>query len=218
VNVYPFAETETVTHVNAREAQFAGGYATIVQPSATVAEYFQCGFKPVEIDILVATTGVADHYDAGQDCLPLLYRKILHRVAAGDRTLIDNAPFLTSAAKTGTVTINADPGRKVVTGVGTAFTSEYAVGDYIRVNGETRLIESITSDTVLGVTEVFGSDSATQAHYLMTPATEEDDPADWKNQAGTAFAGVFPVTGGFILGSAAAINSNGNKLIFAARG
>ena len=50
---------------------------------------------------------------------------------------------------TGTINPVADP---TVTGVGTLFLSEVSVGDEIVVSGETRIVQSLTSNTSLEVT------------------------------------------------------------------
>jgi hypothetical protein len=50
---------------------------------------------------------------------------------------------------------NAAVDLKIVTGTGTHFTSDYAVGDKITIGGETRIISSISSDTTLTVQSAF---------------------------------------------------------------
>ncbi len=50
---------------------------------------------------------------------------------------------------TGTGTVSTTATSAAVTGVGTLFTTEVAVGDRITINGETRMVKGITSDTAL---------------------------------------------------------------------
>jgi len=59
-----------------------------------------------------------------------------------------------------TGSINVTGTNTNVPGTNTRFTSELTIGDEILVTGETRVIESITSDTVATVTAAWGSDLA----------------------------------------------------------
>jgi len=62
---------------------------------------------------------------------------------------------------TGTIDVSTGgAGLTSVPGTSTLFTKELTIGDSILVTGETRIIESITSDTVATVTSAFGSDLA----------------------------------------------------------
>ena len=61
-------------------------------------------------------------------------------------------------AATFTLTGSIDPiADQTVTGVGTLFLTELTVGDEIVVSGETRIVESITSNTSLEVTVAFSN-------------------------------------------------------------
>lgn len=63
-------------------------------------------------------------------------------------------------AGTGVLTGSIDPAASTtVTGVGTAFTTELAVGDQITVSGETRTISAIASDTSLTVSAAFSNNA-----------------------------------------------------------
>lgn len=66
---------------------------------------------------------------------------------------------------TGTVTVTA--GSTTVTGSSTDFDPEASIGDEIMVNGETRRIASITSDTVLVVDEAFVNAASAVAIYKL---------------------------------------------------
>jgi PKD repeat protein len=64
--------------------------------------------------------------------------------------------FGDGALATQTGTISVTQGSKIVTGSGTLFTSELAVGDRIEINGLLYTIESIESDTSLTLASVYG--------------------------------------------------------------
>lgn len=69
---------------------------------------------------------------------------------------VANAGYATPDAGVGALTGSIDPtASTAVVGVGTLFTTELAVGDSITVSGETRIIESIASNTSLVVTAAF---------------------------------------------------------------
>jgi hypothetical protein len=59
------------------------------------------------------------------------------------------------AKVTGTVAVTA--GSKTVTGSGTAFTTELAVGDQVQINGETKVVTAIASTTSLTVDDAFAA-------------------------------------------------------------
>lgn len=73
----------------------------------------------------------------------------------------------TYVAQTGTVAVVLHTGNYIkVNGVGTAFLSEYSVGDHIRIDGNIREIDSIVSDTELTIElEIAGGVSAGTVHY-----------------------------------------------------
>lgn len=80
----------------------------------------------------------------------------------------------TYVAQTGTVAVtDGGSGYVDVTGTGTSFTTEYAVGDHIRISGSIRQIASITSSTVMTLeSEIAGGVVAGTAHYkngTLTP-------------------------------------------------
>ena len=62
----------------------------------------------------------------------------------------------------GTVSVTADSA--TVTGVGTLLDSQYVVGDTITVNGESKRVKTITSNTVLTTSDNFLITAATQGH------------------------------------------------------
>ncbi len=73
-----------------------------------------------------------------------------------DAAFTDTAADAALTAGTGVLTGSIDPAASTtVTGVGTAFTTELAVGDQITVSGETRTISAIASDTSLTVSAAF---------------------------------------------------------------
>jgi len=71
--------------------------------------------------------------------------------------------------KTGTVSVTT--GQSNVTGVGTSFNTEYALGDYIKIGTVSgtniRRITSITNSTLLTVSTSWGATLAGNTHYIM---------------------------------------------------
>ncbi len=67
----------------------------------------------------------------------------------------------TYQTKTGTVAVTS--GSATITGSGTAFTSEFAVGDDILINGEQFLVLSIATDTSMTADGNFASSASSQA-------------------------------------------------------
>lgn len=69
------------------------------------------------------------------------------------------------STRTGTASVTA--GSKTVTGSSTDFDPELSVGDEILINGETRTVVSIASDTSLTVDEAFVNTATGAAIYLL---------------------------------------------------
>lgn len=63
-------------------------------------------------------------------------------------------------AQTGTVAISN--GSAVITGTGTLFTTEFAVGDVVQVDAQSKVVSSITNDTSMTADSVFSSTVAGQ--------------------------------------------------------
>jgi len=61
-----------------------------------------------------------------------------------------------NARVSGTVSLSGAPPSSSLQGTGTSFTNELKVGDIIDVNGESRMVATITSDTVLSVKDIDG--------------------------------------------------------------
>ena len=70
--------------------------------------------------------------------------------------------------KTGTVAINN--GSNLVTGSSSTFLTDYNIGDYITVSGQTRRITFISSNTSLQVSANFTSSGSSLTHYKSFPA------------------------------------------------
>lgn len=68
------------------------------------------------------------------------------------------------STRTGTATVTANSA--TVTGAGTAFTTELAVGDEITINGERKIVKAIASATSLTTTEVFQAAAAGASVFL----------------------------------------------------
>ena len=87
------------------------------------------------------------------------------------------SPFKTIAAHCkGTVSVTADSA--TVTGVTTMFDSQFIVGDKITINGETRRVKTITSNTVI----------VTDTNFLNTAATQTYT-REWEYATGGQFPG-----------------------------
>lgn len=217
--MYAYTENSVTTKKWNEKGDICVGYLTIDEPVATVPEFVDCGFKPSEIEIYnAARVGSKFDFGAGGETLPPLTREIMAIAANGDRTLVVNQPFI-NTQKTGTVSAvdaGAGVGLDILVGVGTAFTSEFKVGDFVQVNGETREVESIADDTNMTVTAAFTA-CAAEDIFLATPATGEEPASTIVNAAGTAYGGIFPVDRGFIIGSAHTLNADNAVLRFIAR-
>lgn len=71
---------------------------------------------------------------------------------------------------TGTGTISVTNGSTTVNGIGTAFTTQLAVGDIIKANGvDDFTVDSITSDTLLTIQKNFSSTTGTYAFTFRKP-------------------------------------------------
>jgi len=79
--------------------------------------------------------------------LDVITGEILHKISTGV-----GSAATTSSALTGTLTLN---GTTLVTGSGTTFTTQLVSGQTIVVNGQMRVVQSITDDTNLRVTVAF---------------------------------------------------------------
>ena len=72
-----------------------------------------------------------------------------------------------SANLSGTVSVSS--GNSIITGSTTSFLSEYNIGDYIDVNGESKLIISIANNTSMTAELNFNSTNASSNHSLSFP-------------------------------------------------
>lgn len=81
------------------------------------------------------------------------FKKLVFGVASTGATAINTPAWDTYPVKTGTVTVTA--GSPNVVGVGTLFTTQFANGDTVRINGEDRIILSIADNLHLATTTNF---------------------------------------------------------------
>jgi hypothetical protein len=87
----------------------------------------------------------------------------------------NSPPTWGNATSSGTGTISAPGGAKLVTGTGTLFTAELAVGDVIIVDGSTYVVATITSDTVLHTkTNTIAIATGTAFTYGEIPLVSDD--------------------------------------------
>ena len=73
-----------------------------------------------------------------------------------------------SANNTGTVT--GTSGANTLTGTGTSFLTDYVIGDYIHVNGETQRITTISSATSLSMANNLSTSPSSNVHQTIWPA------------------------------------------------
>jgi hypothetical protein len=76
-------------------------------------------------------------------------------------------PSATVASTNKTGTVAATNGANVVTGTSTTFTTEYRVGDHIKINNEVHYITAIANSTSLTVRENFASSPAANTHSKL---------------------------------------------------
>jgi hypothetical protein len=86
-------------------------------------------------------------------------------LSVGDYVLIVAAN--TPVSRTGTVTVGSTSITNV-TGSGTSFTSEYAAGDYLLINGNVREVVSIANSTQLTIDAPLSATVSANAHYGVT--------------------------------------------------
>lgn len=97
----------------------------------------------------------------------------LNTIQERDFIVIPSSAMTKSSNNSGTVTVTS--GANTVTGTGTLFTTEYTVGQYIKVgntsvSGNTALITRIISNTSLQVSTNWGASWTGNAHHTTYPA------------------------------------------------
>lgn len=93
----------------------------------------------------------------------------------------------TMSTMAGTVTIGS--GSTTVTGAGTNFTIEAAVGQQITISGQTRTVASITSGTVLNVDSNWTSAAGPGAAYKISVPYQDLTVDDYQNNASPWYKG-----------------------------
>lgn len=86
----------------------------------------------------------------------------------------------TTSSKSGTLQIYSD--NTTVNGTSTSFLTNYMVGDYIKVNGESREITFIANNTRLTVNKFFSANASAQTHVKSFPVGV---PIDFSKTNGT---------------------------------
>jgi hypothetical protein len=97
----------------------------------------------------------------------------LNTVQERDFIVVPSSAMTKSSNNSGTITVSS--GANTVTGTGTLFTTEYTVGQYIKVgntsiSGNTALITRIISNTSLQVATNWGATWSGNAHHTTYPA------------------------------------------------
>lgn len=104
----------------------------------------------------------------------------LNSVQERDFIIIPQTTLASGTNKTGTIAIGS--GANSITGTSTLFTSEYAIGQYIKVGTQSPLrITSIASNTSMTVANNFGATATAQTHTFAYPANV---PIDFQSVVG----------------------------------
>ena len=115
-----------------------------------------------------AVGGIADVTFSSGNTLPYSVGT-LNSVQERDFIVIPQTTLVSSSNKTGTVAINS--GANSIVGTGTLFTSQYYIGQYIKVGTQSPLrITSIASNTSMTVSNNFGASATAQTHTFAYPA------------------------------------------------
>ena len=134
-----------------------------------------CGFKPTAVKVINAdgkaildwTTEMGAAYgvktvDSGTGTTDISL------ITSGGITQLEAAPGPVSLTGTGSVTA----GDTTLTGSGSAFTTQLQKGDIVNVNGQTRKVQDITSDTVLNVDLPFDTTVSGKTMKNMSGTTQ----------------------------------------------
>lgn len=131
-----------------------------------------------------ATGGTLSTSFSGGNTLPYTAGVTLNSVQERDFIVVPQTTLVSSTNKTGTV--SATSGANTVTGTSTLFTSEYSVGQFIKVGTHDPLrIVSIASNTSIQVATNFASSLSSNVHTIAYPANV---PIDFQNQNGKSIA------------------------------
>lgn len=121
---------------------------------------------------------------SGGNTLPYSAGSTLNSVQERDFIIIPQTTLVSSTNKTGTVATTS--GANTVTGTSTLFTSEYSVGQFIKVGTQDPLrIVKISSNTSIQVANNFAASLSANVHTIAYPANV---PIDFQNQAGKSIA------------------------------
>jgi len=121
---------------------------------------------------------------SGGNTLPYSAGSTLNSVQERDFIVIPQTTLVSSTNKTGTVATTS--GANTVTGTSTLFTSEYSVGQFIKVGTQDPLrIVKISSNTSIQVANNFAASLSANVHTIAYPANV---PIDFQNQAGKSIA------------------------------
>lgn len=110
------------------------------------------------ISVTAAGTGSENFY----------YQGTLSSVAEESFVIVPTQTRVSSANLNGTVTISTTTAN--VVGSGTAFDTNFIVGEYINANSETRRISSIVNSTLMIVDSAFSASASGKAYYKEFPA------------------------------------------------
>lgn len=157
-------------------------YSVPTDPTSTVVFYEKIKVTVKSTDTLTITErGVGDTSAHDFNAGDYVYLNITEDFVTGVYDEIVSAQKITTGNETFVLTGSIDPTASTsVTGVGTIFESELAVGDRITVSGETRTVTAITSNTALTVDTAF-SDNANDTSVDVLPAISLFKKSDGTN-------------------------------------
>ena len=126
-------------------------------------------YRTAKTDGTVQTNGSITLTTTGTEYFPYTASSTLNDTQEAEFVMVSNNTSSQTVALTGTTAVTS--GANTVTGSGTSFTSEYVVGDFIRVaDANTHRITAIQTDTVLITSNNFGASVSGKEHRRYFPA------------------------------------------------
>ena len=126
-------------------------------------------YRTAKTDGTVAVNGSITLTTTGTEYFPYTASSTLNDVQEAEFVMVSNNTSSQTVALTGTSAVTS--GSNVVTGSGTSFTTEYVVGDFIRVaDANTHRITGIQTDTVIVTSNNFGASVSGKEHRRYFPA------------------------------------------------
>ena len=126
-------------------------------------------YRTAKTDGSIAVNGSITLTTTGTEYFPYTASSTLNDTQEAEFVMVSNNTSSQTVALTGTSAVTS--GSNAVTGSGTSFTTEYVVGDFIRVaDANTHRITGIQSDTVIVTGNNFGTSVSGKTHKRYFPA------------------------------------------------